>query len=82
MNPKIQKLKSEREKNDQKIAALREKNKSISEKITELENTDIIGMVREYELTPEMLYELILEMKTRPIPRMREKAEVSEIEEG
>lgn len=82
MNPKIQKLKSEREKNDQKIAALREKNKSISEKITELENTDIIGMVREYELTPEMLYELILEMKTRLIPRMREKAEVNEIEEG
>ena len=75
MNPKIQKLKSEREKNDRKISALRERNKQIDERITELENTDIIGMVREYKLTSDMLYRLILEMKTRPVPRVHEETE-------
>ncbi len=82
MNPKIQKLKSEREKNDRKIAALRERNKRIDERITELENTDIIGMVREHELTPDMLYELILEMKTRPVPKIHEETEELPSEES
>ena len=82
MNPKIQKLKSEREKNDRKISALRERNKQIDEHITELENTDIIGMVREYKLTPDMLYRLILEMKTLPVPRLHEETEESTSEES
>ena len=82
MNPKITKLKSEREKNDRKIAALKERNKRIDERITELENTDIIGMVREHELTPDMLYELILEMKTHPVPKVHEETEESTREES
>ena len=81
MNPKIQKLKAEREKNDRKIIALKERNKDIDERITELENTDIIGMVREYELTPDMLYELICELKTRPIPRVNNEREESTSED-
>lgn len=75
MNPKIQKLKSEREKNDRKISALKERNKRIDERITELENTDIIGMVREHELTPDMLYEMICTLKTRPVPKVHEETE-------
>ena len=82
MSPKIQKLKSEREKNDRKIAALRERNKRIDEHITEFENTYIIGMVREHELTPDMLYELILEMKKCPVPGVHEETEELASEES
>ena len=46
MNPKIIKLKAERAKNDEKIAALRSRNRELDESIVELENTDIIGLAR------------------------------------
>lgn len=46
MNPKIIKLKAERVKNDEKIAALRSRNRELDESIVELENTDIIGLAR------------------------------------
>ena len=46
MNPKITKLKAERAKNDEKIAALRSRNRELDESIVELENTDIIGLAR------------------------------------
>ena len=46
MNPKIIKLKAERAKNDEKIAALQSRNRELDESIVELENTDIIGLAR------------------------------------
>ena len=46
MNPKITKLKAERAKNDEKIAALQSRNRELDESIVELENTDIIGLAR------------------------------------
>ena len=46
MNPKINKLKAEREKNGKKIAALQQRNREIDDSIHELENLDIVGMVR------------------------------------
>ena len=49
MNPKIIKLKAERAKNDEKIAALRSRNRELDESIVELENTDIIGLARATE---------------------------------
>ena len=51
MNPKINKLRAELEKNNGKIAVLQAKNKDLEKQIRELENTDIIGMVREHEIT-------------------------------
>ena len=45
MNPKINKLKAEREKNSKKIAALQQRNREIDDSIHELENLDIVGMV-------------------------------------
>ena len=45
MNPKISRLRAEREKNNGKIAALQTRNREIDSQIMELENTDIIGMV-------------------------------------
>ena len=59
MNPKIDKLKAERSKNSDKIAALQERNRKLDEQIMKLENTDIIGMVREIGMTPEQLAALL-----------------------
>ena len=55
MNPKISKLKAEKEKNLKKIADMNVRNEEIDKLITELENLDIIGLVRECSITPEEL---------------------------
>ena len=68
MNPKVVKLREEREKNVAKIASLQERNKKIDVTIVKIENSDIIGMVREFGLSPDMLYELIQTTKQNPIP--------------
>ena len=68
MNTKIQSLQSEREGNLAKIAKLQNRNKEIDAKIIELENTSIIGLVREYSLTPDMLAELLNAMKSGKLP--------------
>ena len=62
MNPKINKLKAEREKNSKKIAVLQQRNREIDDSIHELENLDIVGMVRSCGMTPEQLA-TILEKK-------------------
>lgn len=59
MNPRIEKLKAERAKNVEKISTLQERNRKLSDQILKLENTDIIGMVREVGMTPEELYEFL-----------------------
>lgn len=68
MNPKVVKLREEREKNVAKITSLQARNKKIDADIIAIENTDIIGMVREMGLTPDMLFELISAAKKNPIP--------------
>ena len=67
MNPRVVKLREEREKNVAKIASLQARNKKIDADIISIENTDIIGMVREYGLSPDMLFELIKQAKKSPI---------------
>lgn len=69
MNPKIVGLQTEREANLTKIAKLQNRNKEIDAKILELENTSIIGMVRELSLTPDMLAELLAAMKSGKKPQ-------------
>ena len=68
MNPKIGKLKAEKEKNLRKIAELTARNETIDAQVMELENTDIIGLVRENNITPEMLAELIRAALKNPVP--------------
>ena len=68
MNPKVVKLKEEREKNCSKIASLQARNKKIDADILSIENTDIIGMVREYGFSPDEQMELIKASKKNPIP--------------
>ena len=63
MNPKINKLKAEKEKNIRKIAEMTSRNNEIDKQVIELENLDIIGIVRENEVTPEQLAELIQSLR-------------------
>lgn len=53
MNPKIEKLNAEFQKNADKIASLKARNKEISRKIKEIENTDLIGIFETLDMTPE-----------------------------
>lgn len=59
MNPKIRKIDEETAKNNAKIAKLQERNRELAQQRTELENTDIIGLVRSMGLTPDQLAALI-----------------------
>ena len=70
MNPKIKKLKAEKEKNLRRIADMTVRNTEIDAQVTELENLDIIGMVRDNKITPEMLVEILRRAKTMPLPVM------------
>lgn len=65
MNPKVEKL---REKNREKIEKLTARNRVIDETVRNLENTDIIGLVREQGLSPDMLAELLASLKASPLP--------------
>ena len=64
MNPKIPKLKAEKEKLLAKRASIDARCDAIDAQITELENTDIVGMVREMGVTPDELAELLKRMLT------------------
>lgn len=68
MNPKITKLKAERAKNDEKIAALRSRNRELDESIVELENTDIIGLARATGMSMEELAQFLTQLKRGGAP--------------
>lgn len=59
MNLRIERLKDEFAKNEKKILSLQTKNKAIAEKITQLENADIVGVVRESGFSIDELLELL-----------------------
>ena len=59
MSNKISKLREERSKNDENIARLQSRNGEIDKQITELENLEIIGVVRSFGMRPEELAALI-----------------------
>ena len=67
MNPKIQKLKSEKEKLLAKKASIEARCDEIDTQVTELENLDIIGTVREMGITPEQLAELLKKLMEKPV---------------
>lgn len=64
MNPKIKKIDAEYEKNAAKITELQERQKELEKQRLELENTDIIGIVRSMGLTPDQLSALIQSSRT------------------
>ena len=55
MNPRIEKLKAERDKLIEKDTAYQARIKVLDEQIMKLENTDIVGIVRENGLTIDEL---------------------------
>ena len=64
MNAKIKKINAEYEKNAAKIAELQARQKELDKQRTELENLDIVGMVRSMGMTPEQLAAFIQASKT------------------
>ena len=66
MNPRIEKLKAERDKLYEKSIAYQARIKAIDEQILKLENTDIVGLVRENGLTIDELAKLMALMEKRP----------------
>ena len=83
MNQKIENLKTDRANNVEKIAGFQTRNKEIDGLIVELENTDIIGLVREAGLSPDMLVELIQAMKQKPAVTIHSRGdEMEDIDEN
>ena len=79
MNAKIKKINAEYEKNAAKIAELQARQKD--KQRTELENLDIVGMVRSMGMTPEELAALIEASKNGQMaPAMTEKEETGDEE--
>ena len=77
MSSKINRLRAERGKNDEKIAVLRARNNEIDKQITELENLDIVGIVRRMGVTPDELAALM--QAARPAgPQSADPAEKEE----
>lgn len=68
MNPKISRLRAEREKNNGKIAALQTCNREIDSQIMELENTDIIGLARATGMSMEELAQFLTQLKRGGAP--------------
>ena len=66
MNPRLEKLRQEREKLAEKLTSLTARLKALDEQILKLENTDIVGIVRENGLTIEQLAALMEMLEKRP----------------
>ncbi len=81
MNPKVKKLRAEREKNCDKIAKLKARNEEIDQEVTNLENTDIIGLVRGVGMTPDQLAALIQGISSAAPAEPVKPAEPAEQEE-
>ena len=88
MNPKIEKLKEEKQKNiekingwQNKIANAEKRNEEIDRKILEYENTDIIGMIRSSDLTIEEIQSVmkIYRGKSQCTNRARHSSDYAEI---
>ena len=81
MNAKIKKINAEYEKNAAKIAELQARQKELDKQRTELENLDIVGMVRRVGMTPDQLAALMEAARhSGPLPVLADGGEGSEHE--
>ncbi len=81
MNPKIPKLREEHSKNRAKITELQARNRELEKQIRELENTDIVGMVRAKGLSLEDFAALMRELKGHAASTITEEQEESVYED-
>ena len=72
MNPKIPKLRDEHAKNKAKISELQNRNRDLEKQIRDLENIDIVGMVRAKGFSLEQFAEL-LRQASAPAPSETEE---------
>ena len=75
INPKLQKLRAEMEKNEKKIESLQSRNKDLRQQITALENTTIIGMVRDGGWTVDEVAQLLQQLKAQNTPNPNTETE-------
>jgi len=81
MNPKLKKINTEYDKNADKIRELQARQKELQAQRTELENLDIIGLVRELGISPDELATLIRKSKNNNGPvAVKEETEYVETE--
>ena len=81
MNPKIRKYRDEHAKNKEKISELQSRNRELEKQIRELENIDIVGMVRAKGLSLED-FAALLQTLNKPAPTTTStKMEESDYEE-
>ena len=81
MNPKITRLREEHSKNKEKISELQARNRDLEKQIRELENTDIVGLVRARGLSLED-FAALLQTLNKPAPTTTSmKMEESDYEE-
>lgn len=73
MNPKIKKIDKEYEKNAEKITELQARQRELEKQRMELENLDIIGLVRGMGLSPDQLAALIKAAPPQPVPEPERK---------
>lgn len=59
MNSKINKLRAELDKNNEKIEKLRARNEALQQQLQEAENMEILGMVRTCGMTVEEIMNLL-----------------------
>lgn len=59
MNPKINKLRAELEKNNEKMEKLQARNAELQQQLQEAENMEILGMVRACGMTVEEIMKLL-----------------------
>jgi len=78
MNPRIEKLKAERDKIAHRIESLTARLKALDDQILKLENTDIIGIVRENGLTLDQLAELMGLLEKNPTASIPDDFEETE----
>ena len=81
MNPKKQKILDDlakiadtKDNLKRRLAALDEREKLKQQKLLEFNNTEILGLVESYNMTPEELAEFLLKVKGAPVIPVREEA--------
>ena len=79
MNPKFKKIDAEYAKNAAKISALQDRQKELEKQRRELENLDIVGLVRSMGMTAEELSVLMkASRENRPVSDQNKQEESHE----
>lgn len=82
MNVRIERLRAEREKNDNKIRTLSSRNRKIDEEILKIENGEIVGLVRATGMDLDELAAYLKAFRTGEAPFVIQKESEDTINEN